>query len=72
MHTRMEIQQMSDVVLQTTYDRVAGNLRREWSRGNPGTITDAFTLGLVLTESGLRQLRLAPLEPFSQLRLFKP
>lgn len=69
MYSRQEIVSMTDTQLKVAYDGTAGRLRSDWSRGAPGRVSDCFLLGLLLSESSIRGLAIAPLVPFEQLRL---
>lgn len=72
MRTRQELANLTDTELLVAFDACALRLRRAWSKGEAGTVTDAMEVGLMQVEAALRQLRLAPVAPFDQLRLFDP
>lgn len=53
---RQKLIDYSDLELVVAVDRLRLRLRREWSRGEPGKLADAFDLALLYLEANIRGL----------------
>jgi hypothetical protein len=67
--TRHECASLTTTELQVAADRLRGNLRRAWQRGEAGSLTDLYDLALVTTEANLRSEHLRPYSDPNQLAL---
>lgn len=67
---RQRLIDMTDTELRVLFDGKVRAIRREWDRGAPGKLSDAYDLALISTEATVRSLRLSPMIPAGWMTLF--